>query len=179
MRAVRLGVALSVLAIFFALGCSNNRSSNPALKDNVKKALQQADLQKVTVDEDRGKNLITLGGSVHSPDAKARAMDVAKAAAPTRVIANLISVQPVDQESAARKISGDVDTAIEKQYQAVLIANHLDNQSIHYKAKNGVLTLSGKVDTTDDRQTAQQLASSVPNVQQVINELQVKRPSGE
>ena len=63
MRPVRIAVALSVLAIFFALGCSNNRSSNPALKDNVKKALQQADLQKVTVDEDRGKNLITLGGT--------------------------------------------------------------------------------------------------------------------
>ena len=176
MRSVRLMMALSVLAIFVALGCSH-RSSNPPLKDNVKKALQQADLQNVTVDENRGKNLITLGGTVHSADAKARAMDVAKSAAPSRVIANQISVQPVDQESAARKISGDVDSAIEKEYQAVLIANHLD-KGIHYRAKNGVLTLTGKVDTPDDRQTAQQLASSVPNVQQVINELQVKRPSG-
>ncbi|HEV2116937.1 MAG TPA: BON domain-containing protein [Terriglobales bacterium] len=177
MRPVRLPVALSVLAIFFALGCSGNRSGNPALKNTVKKALQQADLQNVTVDEDRGKNLITLGGTVHSAEAKTRAMDVAKSAAPSRVIANQISVQPVDQESAARKISGDVDSAIEKEYQAVLIANHLD-KGIHYQAKNGVLTLTGKVDTSDDRQTAQQLASSVPNVQQVINELQVKRPSG-
>ncbi|HKU21795.1 MAG TPA: BON domain-containing protein [Terriglobales bacterium] len=177
MRPARYMVALSVLAIFFALGCSGNRSSNPEFKDSVKKSLQQADLQNVTVDEDRDKNLITLGGTVHSPDAKNRAMDVAKAAAPTRVIANQISVQPVDQESAAKKISSDVDTAIEKEYQAVLIANHLD-KGIHYKAKNGVLTLTGKVDTPDDRQTAQQLASSVPNVQQVINELQVKRPTG-
>jgi osmotically-inducible protein OsmY len=70
-----------------------------------------------------------------------------------------------------------VDSAIEKEYQAVLIANHLDH-GIHYHSKNGVLTLSGKVDTPDDRQAAQQLASSVPNVQQVINELQVKRPQG-
>ncbi|MGE5204293.1 MAG: BON domain-containing protein [Chlamydiota bacterium] len=177
MRAARIMVGLSILAIFFALGCSSQRGNNPALKDNVTKALQQADLQKVTVDEDRDKNLITLGGTVHSPDAKTRAMEVAKAAAPNRVIANQISVQPVDQESAARKISSDVDTAIEKEYQAALIANHLD-KGIHYKAKNGVLTLTGKVDTADDRQAAQQLASSVPNVQQVINELEVKRPSG-
>ncbi|HLK34900.1 MAG TPA: BON domain-containing protein [Terriglobales bacterium] len=176
MRPARFMVALTVLACCFALGCSN-RSANPSLKDNVKKALQQADLQNVTVDEDRGKNLLTLGGTVHSPDAKSRAMEVAKAAAPNRVIANEISVQPVDQESAARKISHDVDSAIEKQYQAVLIANHLD-KGIHYKANNGVLTLTGKVDTADDRQAAQQLATSVPNVQQVINELQVKRPSG-
>lgn len=177
MRSARLMAALSVVAIFFTLGCSGNRSSNPALKDTVRKSLQQADLGDVTVDEDRAKNLITLGGTVHSPDAKNRALDVAKSAAPTRVIANQISIQPVDQESAAKKISSDVDSAIEKEYQAVLIANHLD-KGVHYKAKNGVLTLTGKVDTTDDRQTAQQLASSVPNVQQVINELQVKRPSG-
>ncbi len=177
MRAARFMAALSILAISLALGCSNHGSSNPSLKDNVHKALQQADLQNVTVDEDGGKNLITLGGTVHSPDAKARAMEVAKAAAPNRVIANQISIQPVDQEAAARKISSDVDTAIEKEYNAVLIANHLD-KGIHYKAKNGVLTLTGKVDTPDDRQAAQQLASSVPNVQQVINQLEVKRPSG-
>lgn len=172
-----LMAALSVLVIFFGLGCSSNRSSNPDFKDSVKKALQQADLQSVTVDEDHDRNLITLGGTVHSPEAKNRAMDVAKSAAPTRVIANQVSVQPVDQESAAKKISSDVDTAIEKEYQAVLIANHLD-KGVRYHAKNGVLTLTGKVDTPDDRQTAQQLASSVPNVQQVINELEVKRPSG-
>ena len=169
-------IAVAVLAISFALGCSRS-GHNLALKDTVKNSLQQADLQSVTVDEDRDKNLITLGGSVHSPEAKARALEVAKAAAPSRVIANQISIEPVGQESAARKISRDVDGAIEKQYQAVLIANHLD-KGIHYQAKNGVLRLTGKVDTPDDRQAAEQLASSVPNVQQVVNELQVKRPSG-
>ena len=177
MRPARCLLVLPVLAIFLALGCSGNRGSNPPLKDQIKKALQQADLQNVTVDEDRGKNLITLGGSVHSVENKTKAMEVAKAAAPNRVIANEISVQPVDQEGAAKKISKDVDTAIEKEYQAVLIANHLD-KGVHYHAKNGVLTLTGHVDTPDDRATAQQLASSVPNVQQVINELQVQRPRG-
>lgn len=177
MRPSRCLVTLPVLAIFLALGCSGNGSSNPPRKDQVKKALQQADLQNVKVDEDRGKNLITLGGTVHSPDSKTRALEVAKAAAPNRIIANEISVQPVDQEGAAKKISKDVDTAIEKEYQAVLIANHLD-KGVHYHANNGVLTLTGHVDTPDDRAAAQQLASSVPNVQQVINELQVQRPRG-
>jgi osmotically-inducible protein OsmY len=111
--------------------------------------------------------------------AKQRAEEVARGAAPNRVIANEISVRPVGQESAAKEISKDVDAAIEKQYQAVLVANHLDNQGIHFAAKNGVLTLTGHVDTADDRQAAQQLATSVPSVQQVINELQVKRPNGE
>jgi osmotically-inducible protein OsmY len=57
----------------------------------------------------------------------------------------------------------------------VLIANRLDNQYIRYTAKNGVLTLKGKVDDISTREKAEKLAASVPNVQQVVNELDVKR----
>jgi pyruvate/2-oxoglutarate dehydrogenase complex dihydrolipoamide acyltransferase (E2) component len=52
--------------------------------------------------EDKDKNTITLGGTVHSEEAKAKAGDVAKAAANTRIIANEISVPPVGSESEAR-----------------------------------------------------------------------------
>jgi len=44
----------------------------------VSKGLEQADLRDVTVAEDRDKNTITLGGKVHSDDARAKAGDVAK-----------------------------------------------------------------------------------------------------
>jgi len=115
-----------------------------------------------------------LGGKVHTEDAKNRAGDVAKSAAPNRVIANEISIEPVDNESAAKDIAKNVDDAIEKNYKAALIANHLDKQRISFKSKNGVLTLKGKVNTVDDRQAAQDIAKTVPKVQQVINELQVK-----
>jgi osmotically-inducible protein OsmY len=37
-----------------------------------------------------------------------------------------------------------------------------------------VVTLSGEVDSQSKRAQAQTIASSVPNVQQVVNELQVK-----
>jgi osmotically-inducible protein OsmY len=37
-----------------------------------------------------------------------------------------------------------------------------------------VLTLKGDVDTSDQRQQVEKLAASVPNVQQVVNELDVK-----
>jgi osmotically-inducible protein OsmY len=45
---------------------------------------------------------------------------------------------------------------------------------VNYKVKNGVITLSGQVDSEDMRKNAQSLATSVPNVQQVVNDLQIK-----
>ena len=179
MRLSRLTVPFAVLLLMFGMACSKNQQANNVdMKDNVTKALEQADLKDVKVDEDKDKNLITLGGKVRSEDAKVRAADVAKAAAPGRVIANEIAVEPVGVESQAKTISKDVDTAIEKNYHAALVANHLNDQKINFKSKNGVLTLSGSVDSPDDKSAAQQIASSVPNVQQVINELEVKNRGG-
>ncbi|HEX4919199.1 MAG TPA: hypothetical protein VFV92_00475, partial [Candidatus Bathyarchaeia archaeon] len=105
-------------------------------KDDLKKALEQADLKDVTVSENQDKNTITLGETVHSTDAKAKAADVAKAAANTRIIANEISVQPVG--------SGSQDEDI---------ASNFPNE----------------------RQHAQKLAAGIPNVQQVLNQIEVQR----
>jgi osmotically-inducible protein OsmY len=41
--------------------------------------------------------------------------------------------------------------------------------------KNHVVTLTGEVGSGQDRTQAEQIATGVPNVQQVVNELQVKR----
>jgi osmotically-inducible protein OsmY len=77
-------------------------------------------------------------------------------------------------EGDAKKIDSNVDSAIEKDFKAVIIANRLEKQHIRFDAKNGVLTLKGDVDTAGQRQQVEKLAASVPNVQQVVNELDVK-----
>ena len=100
-----------VPVLLIGLACSSQRASqtSPAMddnsyKDSVKQALQQTELQDVTVDEDRDKNTITLGGKVHSENARMQAGQVAQAAAANRTIANEISVQSV-APSRNRKIS--------------------------------------------------------------------------
>jgi osmotically-inducible protein OsmY len=40
--------------------------------------------------------------------------------------------------------------------------------------KNGVVTLSGEVNSESKRARAETVATQVPNVQQVVNDLQVK-----
>lgn len=141
----------------------------------VKKALEQADLKEVTVSDDADKNTVTLGGTVHSAEAKDRAASAAKSAAPNRQIANEIRVEPVGSESQARAVASNLDSGIEDNYKASLLSRGLDKESIHYKAKNGVLVLTGSVKSTEQRQEAQQLASKVPNVRQVVNQLEVRR----
>ena len=165
-------ISTMLLALITGSACS--RTNNTSYKDSVKKALQQADLTDVTVSEDAGKNTITLGGKVHSENAKQQAAQVAQAAAGNRIVANEISVEPVDQASAARSIEHNTDDAIEKNYKAALISNGLDKQNIRFTAKNGVLTLKGSAKTTQQRSEAQQLAANIPNVSQVINEIQVR-----
>lgn len=165
----------AVLALILCVACNSNSGDNTSYKDSVKKSLEQAELTDVSVAEDRDKNTVTLGGTVHSDDAKAKAADVAKGSAGNRMVVNEISVQPVGAESDAKKIASNVDDGIEKNYKAVLISSKLDKQHIDFDAKNGVLTLKGSVATVAEREEAQKVAASVPNVQQVVNQIDVKR----
>jgi hyperosmotically inducible periplasmic protein len=167
---------LAVVTIVSAalLGTACNKASTD-YKERVKTALEQSDLKDVTVSEDASKNTITLGGTLHSDDAKSRAASIAQASAGPRIVANEISVEPVGNEGAARKMESTLDDGIENNFKAVLISKGLDKEHIRYDAKNGVLTLKGSVKSSTQRQQAQELAKNTPNVQQVVNEIQVNR----
>lgn len=166
---------MTMLAALFFVTAACNQSGKKSEADAVKQALQQADLKDVTVSDDADKNTLTLGGTLHSEDAKNRAGEVAKSAAPDRTIANEISVQPVGDESQAKSVQSNLDDGIESNYKAALVASRLNKQSIRYDAKNGVLTLKGNVKTTQQKAEAEQLASKIPNVQQVVNQIDVNR----
>ena len=170
-RALTLMIAFAALLI--GIACTNQRSTS--YKDAVKTGLEQADLKDVGVSEDVDKNTITLDGKVHTEDAKDKAGEVAKLNAGSRIVVNQISVEPVGAESQAKDMASNIDDGIENNYKAALISKGLDKQHIRYDAKNGVLTLTGNVQNPGQRKEAEQLAQAVPNVQQVLNELNVKR----
>lgn len=170
---------LFAMVLAFALlagvsACSKQRANTPSVKENVERALDQAGLKSVKVSEDRDKGVVTLQGSVDSTEQKKQAEDVAKPAAGGLIVANEVSIEPPGLAGNARKIESNLDTGIEKDYRAAVIANHLDKQHIRFDAKNGVLTLKGDVDSMQQREAAEQIAAKTPNVTQVVNELQVK-----
>jgi osmotically-inducible protein OsmY len=45
---------------------------------------------------------------------------------------------------------------------------------VKYKVKSGVVTLAGEVNSQYKRDLAEKVATRVPNVKQVVNDLQVK-----
>ncbi|HLK06506.1 MAG TPA: BON domain-containing protein [Candidatus Angelobacter sp.] len=157
-----------------AIGCTSNKANTPDVKDQVSKALANAGYKDLKVATNNDKQLVTLTGDVKTQEDKDKAQEVAKSAADGFVVSNEIGVRPDGVEGDAKKIDSNVDSAIEKDFKAVIIANRLEKQHIRFDAKNGVLTLKGDVDTAGQRQQVEKLAASVPNVQQVVNELDVK-----
>jgi osmotically-inducible protein OsmY len=56
---------------------------------------------------------------------------------------------------------------------AALIQNKM-HDNVKYDVKNGVVTLTGEVNSPGKRDDAEKVTAGVPNVQQVVNNLQVK-----
>ena len=174
MRAKSIVAIVASLLLALSIGCSENRASSPDVKDQVSKSLDNAGYKDIKVDVNKDKQLVTLSGDVRTQEDKDRAEQLVKESASGFVVSNEIGIRPAGDESAARKIDSNVDTAIEKDFKAVVIANRLDDQHLKYSAKNGVLTIKGTVDSMGTRENVEKLATSVPNVQQVVNELDVK-----
>ena len=168
-----LVILLTLLAIGTVVGCSRFSAKSPDVANNIRKALDQAGLKDVSVSQDRDKGIVTLGGQVATGDQKAQAESLAKSFAGTEVVADQIAVIPVGQEKEAKAMNSDLDQAIEKNLDAALIQNRM-HDNVKYSVKSGVVTLTGEVNSQDKRALVEKVAIGVPNVQQVVNNLQVK-----
>jgi len=163
--------AALLAGVLFVVGC---KSSHPDEKSIVTNALSINNLSSVGVSQDREKGVMTLTGTVDSQDLKNQAESLAKQAAPDYTIADEIGVRPPG-DSAAGSAASNRDSAIEDNFKAEIKEHKaLNDQSIHASAKNGTIILTGSVRTVAQKREAEKLAKGVPNVQQVVNELEVK-----
>jgi hyperosmotically inducible periplasmic protein len=135
-------------------------------------ALKQAGLNAVTVSQDRNKGVVTLGGSVQQAPDKTRAEQIAQPIAQGQVVADEIAVIPNGYQSQARSVDSDLDRGIQANLDAALTQANI--KGVSHTTKNGVVTLTGDLDTPQLRQNAERVAAGVPNVQQVVNEIDVK-----
>ena len=163
---------LVLLAVWTLAGCTPAEKS-PDVSNSIRKSLDDAGLKNVSVSQDRDKGVVTLGGSVAGEGEKSQAESIAKSLAGTQVVADQIAVLPPGGESDAKTVNSDLDKAIDKNLDAALVQNKLQ-KGVRYSVKRGVVTLTGEVNSEARRAQVQKVASSVPNVQQVVNELQVK-----
>jgi hyperosmotically inducible protein len=165
---------VALIAIGIGVGCS--KMSNPAtdVSGALRTSLDQAGLKDVTASQDRDKGVVTLGGHVAADADKVQAETIARNIAGSEVIADQIEVLPLGSENRTKSVDADLDKGIESNLDAALLTEKLHND-VKYAVKNGVVTLTGDVTSQDERTRAGQVASAVFNVQQVVNELQVKR----
>lgn len=164
---------LVVLAIAGLMACSSASTKSPNVSDNIRKSLDQAGLKSVSVSQDRDKGVVTLSGNVPAQSDKSQAESIATSLAAGQVVSDQIAVVPPGNESQTKTVNSDLDKAIEKNLDAALIQNQLQ-KNVNYDVKSGVVTLKGEVNSQSKRSAAEKVAASVPNVQQVVNELQVK-----
>ena len=174
MKKHRVSLAtFSLLAISTFAGCFGSNTKSPDVADNVRRSLDQAGLKDVSVSQDRDKGIVTLGGHVASEYDKSQAESLTKVLAGEQVVADQIAVIPPGAEREAKAVNSDLDSGIEKNLDAALIQNRM-HDFVKYDVKSGVVTLTGEVNSQRRRDHAQQVATGVPNVKQVVNDLQVK-----
>ena len=174
MKMFRLSVSLPVLLVVGSIGgCSGTSAKSPDVSDSIRASLDQTGLTKVSISEDRDKGVVTLGGNVGNDGDKFRAETIAKSLSGALVVADQIAVVPPGVERDAKAMNSDLDEGIGKNLDAALIQNRF-HDSVNYGVKNGVVTLTGEVNSQSKRTEAERTTASVPNVQQVVNELQVK-----
>ena len=164
---------LAVVVVGTLAGCSTTSTKTADVSDSIRTSLDKAGFKDVSASQDRDKGVVTLGGHVVADGDKSQAESIARSIAGAQVVSNQIAVIPPGVESDAKTVNSELDKAIEHNLDAALIIEKL-HESVKYAVKNHVVTLSGEVDSQSKRARAERVASRVPNVQQVVNELQVK-----
>ena len=173
-RILSLGFAAVLVATLVVAGCS--RMSHPDQKEAVYQSLSSHDLSSVMVNQNRESGVITLTGIVGGADRKSRAEELAKAAAPGYTITDNIQVVSSGLQSmiSAATAKSELDTSIENHFKAsIKEQKDLNRQPIQYWANDGTLTLKGAVNTEKEKREAEELAKKVPQVQHVVNEIEV------
>jgi osmotically-inducible protein OsmY len=172
--AVKLSLAMFALfAVAGFVACSGASTKSPEAASNIRKSLDEAGLKGVSVSQDRDKGVVTLDGKVASEEIKDQAESIAKSIATGQVVANQIVVLPPGDEKDAKTVNSDLDKGIDNNLHAALVQNQIE-KGVSYDVKSGVVTLTGEVNSQSKRAQIEQVAAAVPNVQQVVNELQVK-----
>jgi osmotically-inducible protein OsmY len=164
---------LAVVVIGTMAGCSMKSTRSADVSGGIRTSLDQAGLKDVSVTQDHDKGVVTLGGHVAADADKSQAQSIATSIAGPQVVSNQIAVLPRGAERDTKKVNSDLDKGIEGNLDAALLESRL-HKNVNYAVNNQVVTLSGEVDSQSKRVQAQGIAAAVPNVLQVVNELQIK-----
>ena len=172
---------ITVLALAALAACAGTRtqqSTGEHIDDSVITAKVKAALiddpatkaRQINVDTFRG--TVQLNGFVDSVDEKAAATRVAHSVNGVQNVRNNLSVGHTD------RAAGEVvdDSVITTKVKAALVAEPATKaRDITVITREGIVQLSGFVDSASERSTAAEVAQGVAGVREVRNDLQIKK----
>ncbi len=159
------------LAFTLALGtaaCTNAPNENAA--DRVQKALDEAKVEGVNVDYDRNARVVHLKGKVDSPELKDRAGQIAETAVGTSgTVLNELTVEGTDTD----RVETEDDQLRTRLNDMIQAHPGLSEQPIDFYVNNGVVTVTGEVQSAAQKDEVGRLLKETPGVKDFANELRV------
>lgn len=167
-RLARLA-SIAVLGVALAVGAACTGNNNNA-GDRVDKALKDANVKNVNVDFDRNSNVVHLKGKVDTSYDKDRADQIATSIVGTSgKVVNELTVEGMDEETAD-DMDGQIRTRLND---AVKADPDLTNDDVDFRVNNGVVTVTGEVNSAQDKAKVGEIVKGTTGVKDVANELTV------
>jgi hyperosmotically inducible periplasmic protein len=174
----RVGLVIVALALGACSATRTQESAGEVVDDSVltakvKTALIEDPVTKAgQIDVETYRGVVQLAGVVDSQEAKARAVELARAVSGVQEVRNDLRVGDADQ-SVGQTID---DGVITTQVKAKLIADsRTDAYKINVDTQGGVVQLNGFVDNDEAKRTAGEVARSVSGVREVDNDLEIRQ----
>lgn len=173
-------VALVTLAMVACASTRTQKSPGEQVDDSVTTGRVKAALiaDPVTkahqIDVETFKGTVQLNGFVDTSASKERAAEVARGTKGVTKVQNNLTVK----DDANPRSASDVvdDGAITMKVKAALAGDpRTKAHQVNVETREGVVQLSGFVDNSEAKSTAEELARAVDNVKSVDNELSVKK----
>ncbi|WP_347115198.1 molecular chaperone OsmY [Leclercia sp. S52] len=150
-----------------------NFMDDSSITAKVKAALVDADdIKSTDISVETEKNVVTLSGFVESQEQAEKAVAVAKKVEGVTSVSDKLHVRD-GKEQSAKGYAGD--TATTSEIKAKLLADDIvPSRKVKVETTDGVVQLSGTVDSKAQSDRAESIAKAIDGVKSVKNDLKVK-----
>ena len=150
-----------------------NFMDDSSITAKVKAALVDADdIKSTDISVETDKNVVTLSGFVESKAQAEKAVSVAKGIEGVKSVSDKLHVRD-GKEQSAKGYAGDAATTSE--IKAKLLADDIvPSRNVKVETTDGVVQLSGEVESKAQSDRAESIAKAIDGVKSVKNDLKVK-----
>ena len=170
-----LGSATVGLAAVMIVACSH---SDPGITTAVKTKMAADDTVKAyKIDVDTKDGVVTLAGTVETPTAKSRAVEIAKNTNGVKSVVDELRIpEPVTATSGVEPIDTATDAGVTAVVKTKFLADPgIAGLKIDVDTKDHVVTLTGTVPSAADKTHAVDVARSTDGVNSVVDNLKVQK----